>query len=203
MIVLEFIIFVVSSGLFYNASFRHRLWAVLIAGGIATGSSLLFVYDVYEKLTAKPEAPVKVVTEKKVPVPVLVRVSRPAALSRPENCRKDYPFFARIFGDEGTTELSFTVGADGALSDMKVSKSSGSDRLDDAAVDCVKKWHYRPALKDNELVDSPMTVSVAWNLDDEDDADKRPDEGKGPDAGKKPDAGGEKPGEGPPGGGGG
>ena len=187
MIVLEFIIFVVSSGLFYNASFRHRLWAVLIAGGIATGSSLLFVWDVYEKLTAKPEAPVKVVTEKKVPVPVpvLVRVSRPAALSKPENCRKDYPFFARIFGDEGTTELSFVVGADGTVSGIKVARSSGSDRLDDAAVDCVKRWHYRPALKDNELVDSPMTVSVAWNLADED--------------GKTPDSGAKRPGEDTPG----
>lgn len=168
MILIEFIVFVVSSGLFYSGRFRHHLWAVLIAGGIATGSSLLFFYDLYEKLEAKTEAPVKVV---KVRVPVLERVSRPPELSKPQDCRRDYPFFARIFGDEGTTELAFQVLADGTVSDMKLAKSSGSDRLDNAAMECVAKWHYRPAIKDSQLVDAPMAVKVRWNLD-EPDADK-------------------------------
>jgi len=165
-IVVEFVIFVVSSGLFYSSSFRHHLWAVIVAGAVATGSSLLFVYDIVEKLTAHPEATVKVVTEK-VTVPVLVHVSRPAELSKPENCRNDYPFWARIFGDEGTTELSFQVLADGTVSAIKIAKSSGSERLDDAAMECVARWHYRPALKDSELVDSAVTVKVNWSLDDE------------------------------------
>ena len=162
MIVIEFIIFVVSSGVFYRQSFHHRLWAVIIAGAVASGSSLLFFYDLYEKLEAKPQAPVVKVVH--VNVPVVSHVSRPPALSRPENCRDDYPFFARVLGQEGTTELSFTVGADGTLSGMKVSKSSGSDRLDDAAMDCVSQWHYRPAIKDDQLVDAPITVSVDWKL---------------------------------------
>ena len=167
MIIIEFIIFVVSSGLFYSGRFRHHLWAVIIAGAIATGSSILFFYDLYEKLQARPEAPVKVVKEV-VHVPVIQHVSRPPALSRPENCRDDYPFFGRIFGREGTTELAFTVSADGTVRDIRVAKSSGSHGLDDAAVECVAKWHYRPALKDSELVDAPMTVKVAWNLTEPD-----------------------------------
>ena len=167
-IVIEFIIFVVSSGVFYRQSFHHRIWAVVIAGAVATGSSLLFFWDLYEKMEAKPQAPVVKVMR----VPVMSHVSRPPALSKAENCRDDYPFFARIFSDEGTTELSFLVAADGTVSDVKVSKSSGSDRLDDAAVDCVAKWHYRPAIKDDQLVDAPMTVKVDWNLDQKD-ADKK------------------------------
>jgi TonB family protein len=166
-IVVEFVIFVVSSGLFCSESFRHRLWAVLVAGAIATGSSLLFVYDLVEKLAVHTEAPVKVVKQV-VRVPVVQRISQPPALSKPENCRDDYPFFARVFGREGTTELSFTVAADGTVSAIKVANSSGSDGLDDAAKDCVAKWHYRPAIKDNQLVDAPMTVKVNWNLDDGD-----------------------------------
>jgi TonB family protein len=165
-IIIEFIIFVVSSGLFYNQSFKHRLWAVLIAGGIATGSSLLFFYDLYEKMEAKPLAPV-VVTHT-VRVPVVQHVSRPPSPSKQEDCRHDYPFFARVLGDEGTTELAFVVQADGTLRDIKVATSSGSERLDDAAVECVSKWHYRPALKDGDLVDAPLTVKVAWNLDEPD-----------------------------------
>jgi TonB family protein len=166
-IVIEFVIFVVSSGLFYSGRFRHHLWAVLIAGSIATGSSLLFIYDFYEKLELRAEASVKVVKQV-VRVPVVQHISRPPALSKPENCRADYPLIARIFDEEGTTELAFEVMADGTLNNLKVTKSSGSDRLDDAAMDCVAKWHYRPAINDGQLVDAPMTVTVDWNLKDDD-----------------------------------
>jgi len=170
-IVVEFLVFVVSSGLFCSRKFRHQIWAVLIAGALATGSSLLFVYDLAEKLTAHPQAQVKVVKQV-VRVAVVQRVSQPPTLSRPRNCRDDYPLISRIFGVEGTTELGFTVLADGRVSGVKVTASSGSDRLDDAAVGCVKKWHYRPAIKDNVLVDAPMTVKVVWNL--QDDASPKP-----------------------------
>lgn len=165
MIIIEFIIFVVSSGLFCSDRFRHHLWAVLIAGAIATGSSLLFAYDFAERLMVHTEAPVKVV---KQVVRVVQRISQPPVLSSPKNCRDDYPFFARIFGDEGTTEVSFKVLADGTVNGAAVSKSSGSDRLDDAAVDCVSRWHYRPAIKDGQLVDTPLTVKVVWSLEDSD-----------------------------------
>jgi len=161
-IVIEFIIFVVSSGVFYRQSFHHRIWAVIIAGAVATGSSLLFFYDLYEKLEAKPQAPVVKVV--RVNVPVVQHVSRPPSLSKPENCRDNYPFFARVLGQEGTTELGFTVMADGTVSNVKVTKSSDSDRLDDAAVECVTQWHYRPAIRDDQTVDAPMTVKVDWEL---------------------------------------
>jgi TonB family protein len=176
-IVIEFLVFVVSSGLFCSRNFRHRFWAVLIAGGIATGSSLIFFYDLYEKLEVHAEAPVRIVRQV-VRVPVVQHVSQPPALSKPQDCRKDYPFFARVFGDEGTSEVAFVVLADGTISGVKLAKSSGSDRLDDAAVECVGKWHYRPAVKDGVLVDTPLTVKVAWNLDDG-------DGGKGVDGDKK------------------
>ena len=165
MIVIEFVVFVVSSGLFFSDRFRHRLWAVLIAGAIATGSSLLFVYDLALKLAVHTEAPVRIVKQT-VRVPVRQRLTQPPSLSKAENCRDDYPFFARVLGREGTTELAFTVLADGRVSAIQVSKSSGSDSLDDAAVDCVKHWHYRPGIKDDVLVDTPLTVSVAWSLQD-------------------------------------
>ena len=163
MIVIEFIIFVVSSGVFYRQSFHHRIWAVIIAGAVATGSSLLFFWDLYEKWEAKPQAPVVRVMR----VPVTQHVSRPPVPSKTENCAENYPFWSRIFGDEGTTELAFEVLADGTVSGVKVSKSSGSDRLDSAAVDCVNGWHYRPAIRDDQTVDAPVTVKVDWNLGEE------------------------------------
>jgi len=172
-IVIEFLVFVISSGVFYRESFHHRLWAVLIAGGLAAGSSLLFCYDLYVKLAVHTEAPVRVVKQV-VRVPVVEQITQAPALSKPEDCRDDYPFIARVLGQEGTTELGYTVTADGRVRDVKVTKSSDSDRLDDAAVDCVKHWHYRPGIKDGKLVDTPMKVSVAWNLEEDDsEADKK------------------------------
>ena len=187
MIIIEFIIFVVSSGLFCSARFRHHIWAWAIAGAVATGSSLLFFYDLYEKMQAHPEAPARVVRVVQR-VPVIQHVSQPPALSRPENCRDDYPFFARVLDREGTTELAFMVSADGTVRDVKVVKSSGHEGLDDAATECVAKWHYRPAVRDGQLVDAPMTVKVAWNLD-EPDSGAKPATQEKPGAAKPPEGG--------------
>jgi TonB family protein len=185
-IIVEFLVFVISSGVFCSKNFRHRLWAVIVAGVIATGSSLLFMYDFAERMLVHTEAPVKVVKQV-VRVPVVQHVSHPPALAKPRDCRDDYPFFARVLDQEGATELSFQVLTDGTVSGITVAKSSGYDGLDDAAKDCVRRWHYRPAIKDGENVDAPMTVKVTWNLDDDGDkkAEKKPDA----DADKKADSG--------------
>jgi TonB family protein len=68
------------------------------------------------------------------------------------------------------------VSADGTVNGVKVTKSSDSDRLDSAAIHCVRQWHYRPAIKDNQTIDAPMTVKVDWNL--EDNTDKSDGEGE-------------------------
>ncbi len=158
MVVVEFVIFVVSSGLFCSGRFRHHLWAVIVAGVIATGSSLLFVYDFAERMLVHTEAPVKVVKQV-VRVPVVQRVSQPPALSRPENCRDDYPFFARVLGQEGITEvgLSGVGGRHGERHQSRQVQRLGSARRRGERL-CGQVALTAPALKDNQLVDAPMTV---------------------------------------------
>ena len=165
MIIIEFLIFVISSGLFCSERFRSNRAAWITAGTIATVSSLLFLYHIGIMLTphAAAQVPVKIVKER---VAVLQRVSQPPALSKPYDCHEDYPFWAELFGQEGTTDLSFLIRADGTVDGIKVVQSSGSDRLDNAAVHCVAKWHYRPAIKDGALTDVPWTVQVVWSLSD-------------------------------------
>ena len=165
MIFIEFIVFVVSSGLFFNERFRHNIYAWIVAGGLATASSLLFVYHIGLMMTVHPATPlpVRIVKER---VAVLQKISQPPTLSKPSDCHDDYPFWSRLWGQEGTTDLSFLIHADGTVDNVNVAQSSGSDRLDDAAVDCVKKWHYRPAIKDGELTDVPWTTQVVWTLSD-------------------------------------
>ena len=165
MIFIEFLVFVVSSGLFCSERFRHNLYAWLTAGVLATASSLLFVYHIGIMLTghAAEPVPVKIVKER---VAVLQKISQPPSPSQPADCHDDYPFWSRLWGQEGTTDLAFQIRADGTVDGVKVAQSSGSDRLDDAAVDCAAKWHYRPAIKYGKLTDVPWTAQVVWTLSD-------------------------------------
>jgi TonB family protein len=166
MIVLEFIVFVVSSGLFCSNRFRGNITVVIIAGMLATGSSLLFLYDLGLKASGHAGPPTVQIVKQVVRIPVLQQISQPPSLSAPQDCHDRYPFWSRLWGQEGTTSLVFNVLADGTVNDVKVAQSSGSERLDDAAVGCVKRWHYRPAIKDGKLADVPWKADVTWSLSD-------------------------------------
>jgi TonB family protein len=164
MIIIEFLIFVISSGLFCSERFRHNIYAVLVAGGIATASSLLFVYHLGATYMLHADASPPQIIKQVVKVPVIQKISQPPALSKAQDCHADYPFWARLFGYEGSTDLSFNVLADGTVDGVTVAHSSGYDRLDEAAVRCVYKWHYRPGIKDGQIADMPWKTTVAWNL---------------------------------------
>jgi TonB family protein len=56
-----------------------------------------------------------------------------------------YPSEAETRGEEGTTILAVSVGTDGAVSEAKISRPSGSTRLDDAALSWVKsRYRWQP-----------------------------------------------------------
>lgn len=164
MIAVEFAVFVISSGVFYSERFRKNLYAVIAAGALAAGSSLLFFWHLGERMLGKPETPpIQIVhkfVEKKVPV--LPADSDPAMVGTARNCRDFYPFWSRMWGDEGVTRLAFTVLADGTVHDVKVTQGSGSDRMDAAAVECVSTWHYRPALRKGVIAAVPWAAEIAW-----------------------------------------
>jgi TonB family protein len=164
MIVIEFLVFVISSGLFCSERFRGHVWAVIIAGALATGSSLLFVYDLGAKVTGHEKQPpviTKLVTRTVVKTE---KPSQPASVGKPHSCLADYPADSLNRREEGVTSLSFNILTDGTVDGVKVLTSSGSHQLDDAAVQCVANWHYRPAIKDGQLVETPWKASVKWTL---------------------------------------
>ncbi len=165
MIILEFLVFVVSSGLFCSEKFRNNLWAVIIAGAIATGSSLLFAYHLGVKLTGADRRPPVIITKiVKQPVVKMVAASHPASTASPHDCHADYPTDALNKGEQGVTFLGFKIMTDGTVSAIKVLGSSGSKLLDAAAVKCASHWHYRPAIKDGRLAVSNWKASVHWML---------------------------------------
>jgi len=167
MIILEFLIFVVSSGLFCSEKFRGHIWAVIVAGAIATGSSLLFMYDLGAKVTGHTKEPPVITRIVKQTVEKPVLSSQPAAASKdkPHVCGDDYyPAESVKKGEGGNTKVGFKILTDGTVGDVKVLTSSGSPKLDDATVKCVATWHYRPAIKDGNLAEVASSAVVKWVL---------------------------------------
>jgi len=76
-----------------------------------------------------------------------------------------YPPLSRRLGEQGTVELKLTVGADGHVQTAELLKSSGSERLDDAARSWVAShWRYHPAKRDGRAVPSETRVHVVFDL---------------------------------------
>jgi periplasmic protein TonB len=99
------------------------------------------------------------------PPPVVHQaVTTPVSIGRAHSCLDKYPEVSVRLNEEGTTTLSFHVTTDGGVSDVSVAKSSGSERLDTAAVACAGRWHYKPQTVDGNPVETPWQAAVQWKL---------------------------------------
>lgn len=63
-----------------------------------------------------------------------------------------YPLESRRKKEQGTVVLSVTIGIDGRVVGISVRQSSGFSRLDDAALDAVRKWKWKPFLDNGQPV---------------------------------------------------
>lgn len=115
-------------------------------------------------IVIQTEAPPQntITTQSKQPTPP--PISSPASIGRPHVCLQDYPAISVRLGEQGTTTIGFTITADGHVENVHVVNSSGSERLDNAAVKCAGSWRYKPAIKDNNPVAVPWKAEVKWVL---------------------------------------
>lgn len=65
---------------------------------------------------------------------------------------------------QGTVMLMTLVGVDGKPRDIKVQKSSGFAELDQAAVDAVWKWTFRPEIKAGVNTEGYLQTPVKFDL---------------------------------------
>jgi len=78
------------------------------------------------------------------------------AIGGSHDCRAFFPMLSARLGEEGKVLIRYDVDIDGMIRNVTVGKSSGSDRLDNAAVACVSTvWRNAPALVDGKPVASP------------------------------------------------
>lgn len=75
-----------------------------------------------------------------------------------------YPSMSRRLGEEGRVLLRVLVSANGAAETVELEKTSGFERLDQAAMDVVKKWSFIPAKKGKEVVSAYVLVPVKFTL---------------------------------------
>jgi len=75
-----------------------------------------------------------------------------------------YPPQSKRLNEEGDVFLNLLVSEDGRVSDVRVEKSSGYPRLDEAAVAQVKKWRYLPGTRDGKPAAMWKAVKVTWKI---------------------------------------
>ncbi len=76
--------------------------------------------------------------------------------------KPEYPPEAREKGIQGEVVLHATIDKDGNVTDISV--ISGPPLLLKAAIDAVKKWKYKPALRGSQPIEITMTISVEFKL---------------------------------------
>ncbi|WP_374595186.1 energy transducer TonB [Aquabacterium sp.] len=81
------------------------------------------------------------------------------------NPKPDYPAFARRMGEMGRVLLRVSVTPQGLPDSVAIASSSGSPRLDDAALQTVKRWRFVPARQGETAVQSWVTVPITFNLE--------------------------------------
>lgn len=75
-----------------------------------------------------------------------------------------YPLESKAAKEEGTVKLRVIVDAAGWTTSARVLESSGYPRLDDAALEAVRHWRYRPATVDGVPTATPLNVPIRFVL---------------------------------------
>ena len=82
-----------------------------------------------------------------------------------KNPAPTYPALARRLGEQGRVLLRVVVRPDGTPEAIELRRSSGSTRLDEAALEAVKKWRFVPARHGDTPITATVIVPIVFSLD--------------------------------------
>jgi protein TonB len=120
-------------------------------GGGSVGGTMGGIFGGQAAPKVKAEAPKKVNISAGVAVGMLLQKTQPV-----------YPPIAKAARVSGTVVLQATISKTGAIENLRV--VSGPAMLQQAALDAVRSWRYRPYLLNNEPVEVETTVNVIFTL---------------------------------------
>jgi protein TonB len=114
-------------------------------------------------VVAAPAAPVAapVLPPDMRPAPAEPGTTRSLPVGDTHDCVSFYPPESLHASEAGSVVVGYDVGADGAIGNVHLVKTSGFDRLDQAALTCARQaWRNTPAMKGNDPVASPGHLSI-------------------------------------------
>lgn len=82
-----------------------------------------------------------------------------------DNPAPKYPVVSRRLGEQGRVLLDVYILPDGSVGEIKLKRSSGYARLDEAGLDAVRRWRYVPAHRGNEPIPYWYVQPVTFSLD--------------------------------------
>lgn len=82
------------------------------------------------------------------------------------NPRPNYPPMSRRLGEEGKVLLKVRVSTDGRALAVDLEKTSNFNRLDEAALDVVKRWRFVPAKRGDEAIEASVIVPLVFRLEE-------------------------------------
>ena len=104
--------------------------------------------------TTQPQPPTPPITVAVAPAPPAPAPAAPPAPPRIElpssnadylnNPRPTYPPLSKRLGEQGKVLVRVFIETDGSASKAEIAQSSGFDRLDQTALDTVRRWRYVP-----------------------------------------------------------
>jgi len=127
--------------------------------------------------TPTPPPPVPPSTAPAITQPTAPPAAAPAAPPTPAirtgaviqagaHCAKpDYPSASRRMEEEGTVTLKFLIGVDGKVIQADIEKTSGFNRLDEAARNALSKCQFRPGTVDGKPEQSWASIKYTWRLE--------------------------------------
>ena len=121
---------------------------------------------------ASPQAATAAAAQTAVPVPAPQAKEPPAPVTPPHadaamlnNPVPVYPALSRRFREEGHVLFDVYILPDGSVGQIKLKRSSGFPRLDDAALDAIRRWRYIPAKRGNEPIPYWYVQPLDFELD--------------------------------------
>lgn len=88
----------------------------------------------------------------------------PSAIEGAGNPPPRYPVLARQRKEQGRLALRVMVDAGGGVTGLSIVASSGSRLLDEAAIDAVKRWRFRPARRNDSAIPGVVEVPILFRL---------------------------------------
>lgn len=113
---------------------------------------------------APAAAPAPVAAPAPAPAAPAIATGRDLSANLVEASPPRYPIDSRRAREQGTVVLNVTVGLDGRVAEIGLSRSSGFDRLDRAALAAVRHWRWTPTRQNGQTVMVQGLVSIPFVL---------------------------------------